>query len=78
MAYLVKLALDATPPDQMTPELLDFSHGISLEFDKAIHFEMLEKDYPQMMQINTDENRNNKLRESSKPADSNHFVEVSK
>ncbi len=36
-AYLVKLALDGTPPDRMIPELLAFTHGISLEFDKAIH-----------------------------------------
>ncbi|MFZ5573016.1 MAG: ADP-ribosylglycohydrolase family protein [Thermodesulfobacteriota bacterium] len=36
-AYLVKLALDHTPPDRMIPELLAFTHGISLEFDKAIH-----------------------------------------
>ena len=35
-AYLVKLALDGTSPDKMIHELLDFTSGISDEFDKAI------------------------------------------
>jgi ADP-ribosylglycohydrolase len=35
-AYLVKLALDGTSPDKMIPELLDFTSGISKEFDQAI------------------------------------------
>ncbi len=36
-AYLVKLALDQTPPNRMIPELLAFTEGISHEFDQAIH-----------------------------------------
>ena len=35
-AYLVKLALDGIQPDRMIPELLDFTSGISDEFDRAI------------------------------------------
>ena len=35
-AYLVKLALDDVPPDQMIPALLAFTKGISGEFDRAI------------------------------------------
>jgi ADP-ribosylglycohydrolase len=35
-AYLVKLALDRVSPDKMIPELLDFTSGISKEFDQAI------------------------------------------
>ncbi len=35
-AYLVKLALDGTSTDKMLPELLDFTSGISEEFDQAI------------------------------------------
>ena len=35
-AYLVKLALDGVSPDRMIPELIDFTHGISGEFDQAI------------------------------------------
>jgi len=35
-AYLVKLALDGTSPDKMISELLDFTSGISKEFDQAI------------------------------------------
>ena len=35
-AYLIKLALDGTSPDKMIPELLDFTSGISDEFDEAI------------------------------------------
>jgi len=35
-AYLVKLALDMAPYEGMIPELLDFTSGISKEFDKAI------------------------------------------
>ena len=35
-AYLVKLALDGISPDKMIPELLDFTSGISKEFDQAI------------------------------------------
>ena len=35
-AYLVKLALDHTPPNDMIPRLLAFTQGISREFDKAI------------------------------------------
>ena len=35
-AYLVKLALDGNFPDKMIPELLDFTAGISEEFDRAI------------------------------------------
>ncbi|SPD75427.1 ADP-ribosylglycohydrolase [uncultured Desulfobacterium sp.] len=35
-AYLVKLALDGISPDQMIPELLSFTKGISREFDNAI------------------------------------------
>ena len=35
-AYLVKLALDGTPPQDMIPRLLDFTQGISPEFDEAI------------------------------------------
>jgi ADP-ribosylglycohydrolase len=36
-AYLVKLALDRLPPDEMIPALLKFTEGISKEFDHAIH-----------------------------------------
>ena len=35
-AYLVKLALDDTPPGQMIPALISFTGGISDEFDRAI------------------------------------------
>ncbi len=35
-AYLVKLALDDTPPEQIIPKLLHFTSGISKEFDDAI------------------------------------------
>jgi len=35
-AYLVKLALDLTPPRDMIPQLLAFTQGISPEFDEAI------------------------------------------
>jgi len=35
-AYLVKLALDQTPPQDMIPQLLAFTQGISQEFDEAI------------------------------------------
>jgi ADP-ribosylglycohydrolase len=35
-AYLVKLALDGTKPQNMIPELLRFTSGISGEFDEAI------------------------------------------
>jgi len=35
-AYLVKLALDQTPPQDMIPQLLEFTQGISQEFDEAI------------------------------------------
>ena len=35
-AYLVKLALDGTPPNHMIPRLLAFTQGISQEFDQAI------------------------------------------
>lgn len=35
-AYLVKLALDGIPPNRMISELLEFTHGISRKFDKAI------------------------------------------
>ncbi|RJR29732.1 MAG: ADP-ribosylglycohydrolase family protein [Desulfobacteraceae bacterium] len=35
-AYLVKLALDGIKPDNMIPELLQFTAGISGEFDEAI------------------------------------------
>ena len=35
-AYLVKLALDGIQPDRMISELLDFTAGISDEFDRAI------------------------------------------
>ncbi|MCJ8501357.1 ADP-ribosylglycohydrolase family protein [Desulfatitalea alkaliphila] len=35
-AYLVKLALDGTDPQQVVPELLAFTAGISAEFDRAI------------------------------------------
>jgi ADP-ribosylglycohydrolase len=36
-AYLVKLALDRTPPRDMIPKLLAFTTGISSEFDEAVH-----------------------------------------
>ncbi|MDP6178882.1 MAG: ADP-ribosylglycohydrolase family protein [Desulfatiglandales bacterium] len=35
-AYLVKLALDGITPEKMISELLDFTTGISEEFDEAI------------------------------------------
>lgn len=35
-AYLVKLALDGVEPQNMIPELLGFTSGISTEFDRAI------------------------------------------
>jgi ADP-ribosylglycohydrolase len=35
-AYLVKLVLDGINPDQMIPELLSYTSGISNEFDAAI------------------------------------------
>jgi hypothetical protein len=35
-AFHVKLALDDTPPEQMIPQLLHFTSGISKEFDNAI------------------------------------------
>ena len=35
-AYLVKLALDGIPPENMISELLVFTSGISNEFDQAI------------------------------------------
>ena len=35
-AYLVKLALDGIAPDKMVPMLLEFTKGISDEFDDAI------------------------------------------
>jgi len=35
-AYLIKLALNGIQPDKMIPELLDFTSGISEEFDRAI------------------------------------------
>ena len=35
-AYLVKLALDRTPPEKIITELLAFTAGISEEFDEAI------------------------------------------
>lgn len=35
-AYLVKLALDGVKPNQMIPRLLEFTNGISDEFDEAI------------------------------------------
>jgi len=35
-AYLVKLALDGIEPEKMIPELLQFTSGISGEFDEAI------------------------------------------
>jgi len=35
-AYLVKLALDGVKPEEMIPALLNFTSGISDEFDKAI------------------------------------------
>ena len=35
-AYLVKLALDETKPQDMIPELLQFTEGISREFNEAI------------------------------------------
>jgi len=36
VAYLVKLALDDTNPGEMIPKLLEFTKGISREFDEAI------------------------------------------
>jgi len=35
-AYLVKLALDGIPPENMIPDLLSFTEGISDEWDEAI------------------------------------------
>ena len=35
-AYLVKLALDRTPPEHMIPQVLAFTAGISGEFDEAV------------------------------------------
>ena len=35
-AYLVKLALDGVKPEEMIPALLNFTSGISDEFDKAV------------------------------------------
>ena len=35
-AYLIKLALDDTPPEQMISQLLHFTSGISKEFDNAL------------------------------------------
>jgi len=35
-AYLIKLALDGISPTEMIPKLLEFTKGISEEFDKAI------------------------------------------
>jgi len=35
-AYLVKLALDGVKPEKMIPALLNFTSGISDEFDKAV------------------------------------------
>jgi ADP-ribosylglycohydrolase len=35
-AYLVKLALDGTPPKKMIHEMISFTAGISSEFDRAI------------------------------------------
>ena len=35
-AYLIKLALDSIPPENMIPELLSFTEGISGEWDDAI------------------------------------------
>lgn len=35
-AYLVKLALDGLKPENMIPKLLQFSEGISSEFDEVI------------------------------------------
>jgi len=35
-AYLIKLALDGIQPDNMIPELLDFTSGISEEFERSI------------------------------------------
>ena len=35
-AYLIKLALDGVSPDAMFPDLLEFTHGISREFDRTI------------------------------------------
>ena len=35
-AYLVKLALDRVPPNDMIPEVLSFTQGISTEFDEAV------------------------------------------
>jgi ADP-ribosylglycohydrolase len=35
-AYLVKLAMDGVPPQNLIPELLDFTTGLSEEWDEAI------------------------------------------
>ncbi len=36
-AYLIKLALDGVEPENMIPKLLQFTEGISSEFDEAIN-----------------------------------------
>jgi ADP-ribosylglycohydrolase len=35
-SYIIKLALDGIPPTEMIPKLLEFTDGISEEFDEAI------------------------------------------
>jgi len=35
-AYLIKLALDRIPPEEMIPKVLDFTAGISCEFERAL------------------------------------------